>query len=806
MNIKILVLEKNGSSETLPLNKAKFVIGRDESCDIRLDDAAISRKHAVILVQFDQVYIENISTSGQILRGDEPVEYVQMDEEAEFHLGPFILYWKSVAQDQANEPVRARKSNDSIDLPEQAINNDPQATVPSSPQDMNDRNPFEANEPDPNAPNLEAIDANSNLPALSVNDSADDGFAASSMGAVDTGASTRVTGLSTKAILKIMKGEEIGRQIKLDYGFQWVVGRSPRSHVQINNGKLSRQHFKIYKVGTTYRVQDLGSSHGTKLNGVTVTDAPLQPFDTLQAGPVEIQYLLVDAKVSDSAMPDVGSPLVNNASSELGSPQPNVVLDSTDQAEKTQFAPPVPYSASPFQGEQVPNQEANLNFNFSGIDAGARAPTDADLNKAKGPIPKFVIWYKAQPKPRQISLMLVAFLVVASLIMLGLSDDSVPEVKVAVLPASQSSSSTTANATTLNQSSDISPEFDLLPEDQKLRIKDLYAKAERAKMAKEWQKAFDHASEIHRSVKRYKKTNDILLEAQSNLTDSNIGSLAPNLKDVMASQREVAEQVKVLCIEGEKAINEARWEDAMGAYQKGIVLDPNSDCAKKGYSAAFSKDPKMLNADLPKIVEAPKVSAEDLAIQRARDDMEGLKRQYASAKDRINQGKASESLPELYDLRDKLKDRLDGYSYGVRAPASIRDELLIDSKALMSRVDEGISAMKAKLKADYQVQLADAEQFIANKQYSTAREIYDRILESDPNFEEVIELREKLYTKIITEARNKYQEGLIYESVGDVDNAIEGYEKTRELLTNVNIFTATEYFSKASTRLGRLKR
>src|SRR3954465_15620597 len=90
MNKKILIIEKSGKSEKIPLNKEKLILGRDLSCDVHLDDNAISRKHAIILVQFDQVYIENISTSGQILRGDDPVEYVQMDEEAEFHLGPYM--------------------------------------------------------------------------------------------------------------------------------------------------------------------------------------------------------------------------------------------------------------------------------------------------------------------------------------------------------------------------------------------------------------------------------------------------------------------------------------------------------------------------------------------------------------------------------------------------------------------------------------------------------------------------------------------------------------------------------------------
>jgi predicted component of type VI protein secretion system len=150
MNKKVLVLEKNSKIELIELNKDKIVIGRDATCDVVLDDGAISRKHAVVLVQFDQVYIENVSSSGQILRGEDPVEYVQMDEEAEFHLGPYTLFWKRQSETKLREEVAALEQRNQDEANAEDLSNilpddggrDPNATVPSTPDDNSQEDPF----------------------------------------------------------------------------------------------------------------------------------------------------------------------------------------------------------------------------------------------------------------------------------------------------------------------------------------------------------------------------------------------------------------------------------------------------------------------------------------------------------------------------------------------------------------------------------------------------------------------------------------------------------------------------------------
>lgn len=94
---------------------------------------------------------------------------------------------------------------------------------------------------------------------------------------------------------KFTKGEQIGRRQELDQGLQWTIGRGNDVEVQVDNPKLSRAHFKIVKIAQGYKNQDLGSSNGTRLNGVGITDAPLQVFDSIKAKITNrIPILIVD--------------------------------------------------------------------------------------------------------------------------------------------------------------------------------------------------------------------------------------------------------------------------------------------------------------------------------------------------------------------------------------------------------------------------------------------------------------------------------------------------------------------------------
>lgn len=65
-----------------------------------------------------------------------------------------------------------------------------------------------------------------------------------------------------------------------------VIGRREDCDFRIPLSEISRKHCRLIKEDDTVRVEDLGSSNGTYVNGVRVQEATLQPGDTLKFGSI----------------------------------------------------------------------------------------------------------------------------------------------------------------------------------------------------------------------------------------------------------------------------------------------------------------------------------------------------------------------------------------------------------------------------------------------------------------------------------------------------------------------------------------
>src|SRR5437868_14954051 len=63
------------------------------------------------------------------------------------------------------------------------------------------------------------------------------------------------------------------------------IGRASANTIQITDEKSSRHHFKIEKNGSAFKLVDLGSTNGIKLNGTKLgADIDLKPGDQLSVG------------------------------------------------------------------------------------------------------------------------------------------------------------------------------------------------------------------------------------------------------------------------------------------------------------------------------------------------------------------------------------------------------------------------------------------------------------------------------------------------------------------------------------------
>ena len=86
-------------------------------------------------------------------------------------------------------------------------------------------------------------------------------------------------------VLRVMSGPHTGQEHVLDHPGLFVVGRSSQAGFSMQEDRLlSREHFVIEVDSSLCSLKDLGSTNGTKVNGLRVEAAPLRDGDVITAG------------------------------------------------------------------------------------------------------------------------------------------------------------------------------------------------------------------------------------------------------------------------------------------------------------------------------------------------------------------------------------------------------------------------------------------------------------------------------------------------------------------------------------------
>jgi len=890
---RILIAKKATQEIKIPLDQERITIGRDKKSDLFLDDQEVSRRHAVVINKFGTIYVENVSSTGQIFRGNTVVEFCELASGEEIRIGSYMLSWRdelasqeslgktsaraaafapSMAQDQVAQSADAGEQNSPIDSPEA---HQPQENIqvqenvaPAFNLDQNANNdanngadfmldavPEDQQPAEQNEQNFEVGNLIDNAPAIAPNqDMMFQGIlgdnVADQTAAFNSDAKTKISTSELGALLKIIKGEDEVREIVLAAEHsEWIVGRGSKCDIPIDNAKISRSHFKIYRDGRIFKVCDLGGTSGTRLNGVSIQDAKLNSFDTIKAGSVEFQFFVGDGKDAGRSDHDAldnqhpnGPSMLGGGPAELRLEGANPSSDSSTQ-EKTAFAAPVPYNpagAAPpprmdFGGAafaytappgasdsfQIPNP----NFGSNGIPSQGNAKPDLP----PGPFDKVKNWFsELKPVQKVLYPTLLALLVGGAVIHFSESQESdIPAPKVenqvanseAAPPSTESAPSnekpetveraptSTAQAPANDSDNaaikgDIGPKYFKLNQDKRNEIDDAYAKADRAHKAQKWDEAYTHSKIVVDAVEIYKNAADILWEAQTNKNNNMLGNVTTNLNNVADAAKENQEKLELLLTAGDRSLAAQKWADAEENFSRAMNLDPNNARATQGFVKARNKD---MTASI-EVPNAPvKVDPDEEARIALQEQIQSLNKEVNNANNKIRAGSFNEGLSHLRQLDFQTKDL--AMELGTnRAPASIRSFGIEKTNSIQMRIRESIDFAKSQLDAEYQTNLADAEAFISNKQYLQAKDIYNKILKLEPEFDRVRQERGKLYSKIVSEAREKYQEALIHENVGDIDQALEGYEQTRELLQDVDDNLASDYFKKSQLKIRRLKR
>jgi pSer/pThr/pTyr-binding forkhead associated (FHA) protein len=83
-----------------------------------------------------------------------------------------------------------------------------------------------------------------------------------------------------------------------------VIGRQEDCDLRIGILDVSRRHCRIIKDDNQLEVEDLGSSNGTYLNGLRVTEAMVKAGDVIQVGPVKFVVQIDGDPPDDQLSPE----------------------------------------------------------------------------------------------------------------------------------------------------------------------------------------------------------------------------------------------------------------------------------------------------------------------------------------------------------------------------------------------------------------------------------------------------------------------------------------------------------------------
>ncbi len=290
--LKLELFQNGELLREIPLDSTELWVGRDEDCVVRLEDRAISRKHALLRSsEKGGLEFEKKSKFGQIKLNGKEVDQMSLKGGDRLEMGPFEIRVQQKQVDnviampvQVTLPVREEVKKPEIELPTTEI----EAAAP-----VEEAAPVEVNFSAPEGVEAISFDQSASQPDSS-NEEASGGF---DFAKVDNDGATRVfvsPQKDMKAVLQFGEGTANVTHYEITDD-EIAIGRSQKCHVVLEDKRSSRKHSLILRRDQKYYLKDLGSSNGTLVNGERVDEQELQSGDVIQIGDTHFSFKMLQA-------------------------------------------------------------------------------------------------------------------------------------------------------------------------------------------------------------------------------------------------------------------------------------------------------------------------------------------------------------------------------------------------------------------------------------------------------------------------------------------------------------------------------
>jgi hypothetical protein len=117
-----------------------------------------------------------------------------------------------------------------------------------------------------------------------------DGAGASPAGGADAADDEDVPVGVTDPVLAVRTGVDAGARLVLDGG-RVTAGRGASCDLVVRDTTVSREHAAFVRRSDTWWVIDLGSTNGTRVNGLRAAEHPIGPGDRIELGDVVVELV-----------------------------------------------------------------------------------------------------------------------------------------------------------------------------------------------------------------------------------------------------------------------------------------------------------------------------------------------------------------------------------------------------------------------------------------------------------------------------------------------------------------------------------
>jgi pSer/pThr/pTyr-binding forkhead associated (FHA) protein/tetratricopeptide (TPR) repeat protein len=293
--------------------KEDLLIGRDRACVIRLEDRAISRKHALLRNTKSGIAVEKQSPFGKLQWNGQECTRAILNLGDVIELGPYLLELRDPETSEGlalgtSQPEQKRElpTPDETPPPAHVESTDPQApmaialvepevdlmnfsepenpkdsTLKSEPEDLTKPVEFEMEVPMESPPSVAVSDA--------------------------TGSKTVVLSQESVSVELHFSPGEAQQEVYRIPSHQETVrfGRAPECEVILKGGKVSRHHATLRREGMHFFLRDEGSANGTYVNGDKIQEIELSGDDDVRIGEIHFRFKVVQGDDRIAQIPSV---------------------------------------------------------------------------------------------------------------------------------------------------------------------------------------------------------------------------------------------------------------------------------------------------------------------------------------------------------------------------------------------------------------------------------------------------------------------------------------------------------------------